>query len=111
MNLIGIAIGATGLLLLGTFIWMLVLQMRKKIRARARRAWHCQAQSTGKNRQQEERSRPKRKVEIYPRFCSRQKAERMNKKMQFIGTRKRSLDNTTGMFGIVRLSENSTMLF
>ena len=56
MNLIGIAIGATGLLLLGTFIWMLVLQMRKKRLEQERvERGIAKRKALEKNRQQEEK--------------------------------------------------------
>ena len=58
MNLIGIAIGATGLLLLGTFIWMLVLQMRKKRLEQERvERGIAKRKALEKNRQQEEKDR------------------------------------------------------
>ncbi|MYM59174.1 hypothetical protein GTG28_08055 [Vibrio sp. OCN044] len=109
MNLIGIAIGATGLLLLGTFIWMLVLQMRKKRLEQERvERGIAKRKALEKNRQQEEKDRVKKAEggDIPTILFLAKEAERMNQKdAVYWYTKAAQLDNTTGMFGIVRLSE------
>ena len=109
MNLIGIAIGATGLLLLGTFIWMLVLQMRKKRLEQERvERGIAKRKALEKNRQQEEKDRVQKAEggDIPTILFLAKEAERMNQKdAVYWYTKAAQLDNTTGMFGIVRLSE------
>ncbi|GLT19149.1 hypothetical protein GCM10007938_29310 [Vibrio zhanjiangensis] len=109
MNLIGIAIGATGLLLLGTFIWMLVLQMRKK-RLEEQRIERgiAKRKALEKNRQEEDKERVKKAEagDIPTILFLAKEAERMNQKEAVYWYNKAAqLDNTTGMFGIIRLSE------
>ncbi|MBU2896706.1 tetratricopeptide repeat protein [Vibrio hepatarius] len=109
MNLIGIAIGATGLLLLGSFIWMLVLQMRKK-RLEEQRIERSIAKRKAleNNRQQEEKDRVKKAEggDITTILFLAKEAERMNQKdAVYWYTKAAQLDNVNGMCGIVRLSE------
>ena len=78
MNVIGIAIGATGLLLLCMFMWMLALQLRKKRLEQERKEREiAYRKAMEKNRKQEHEDRiwhllqsgaPKENSRCYPRI-------------------------------------------
>ncbi|NOH71536.1 sel1 repeat family protein [Vibrio pectenicida] len=109
MNLIGIAIGATGLLLLGSFIWMLVLQMRKKRLEEQRLERNVAKRKALENNRKEEEKERVQKAEggdIPTILFLAKEAERMNQKdAVYWYTKAAQLDNVNGMYGIVRLSE------
>ncbi|WP_070969030.1 tetratricopeptide repeat protein [Vibrio sonorensis] len=108
MNLIGIAIGATGLLLLGTFVWMLVLSLRKKRLEQERRERDIAfRKALQKNRKQEREERvfKAENGHIPTILFLAKEAERSNPKEALYWYNKAAnLDNITGMYGIVRIS-------
>lgn len=108
MNIIGIAIGATGLLLLGMFMWMLALSLRKKRLEQERRERSvAQRKAIEKHRKQEQQERiAKAENGDLPTILYLAKeAERARlKEALHWYTKAAELDSVTGMYGVVRLS-------
>ncbi len=108
MNLIGIAIGATGLLLLCMFMWMLALSIRKKRLEQERREREiAYRKAIEKNRKQEREERITKAEEghIATILYLAKEAERSNiKEALYWYNKAANLDNITGMYGIVRIS-------
>lgn len=108
MNIIGIAIGATGLLLLGMFLWMLALSIRKKRLEQERREREiAQRKAMDKHRKQEQEERIMRAEggHIPTILYLAKEAERTRpKEAIYWYTKAAKLDNVTGMYGVVRIS-------
>lgn len=108
MNLIGIAIGATGLLLLCMFMWMLALSIRKKRLEQERREREiAYRKALEKNRKQEREERIMKAEDghIATILYLAKEAERSNiKEALYWYNKAANLDNLDGMYGIVRIS-------
>lgn len=108
MNIIGIAIGATGLLLLGMFMWMLALSIRKKRLEQERREREvAQRKAMDKHRKQEHEERIMRAEggHIPTILYLAKEAERTRtKEAIYWYTKAAKLDSVTGMYGVVRIS-------
>ena len=108
MNIIGIAIGITGLLLLCMFLWMLALSVRKKRLEQERKEREiAYRKALEKNRKQEREER------IYKAegghiptilFLAKEAERSKPKEALYWYTKAAKLDNVSGMYGIVRLS-------
>lgn len=108
MNIIGIAIGITGLLLLCMFLWMLALSVRKKRLEQERKEREiAYRKAMEKNRKQEREDR------IYKAegghiptilFLAKEAERTKPKEALYWYTKAAKLDNVTGMYGIIRLS-------
>ncbi|MGD8110975.1 tetratricopeptide repeat protein [Vibrio sp. TRT 21S02] len=109
MNLIGIAIGATGLLLLFMFGWMLVLSLRKKRleqERKQREIAYRKAIEKNRKQEQEERVHKAENGHIPTILFLAKEAERTNPREALYWYNKAAnLDNVTGMYGILRISE------
>ena len=107
MNLIGIAIGATGLLLLGLFMWMLVLSMRKQRleqERREREIAHRKAMEKHRKQEREERIMKAEDGHIPTILFLAKEAERKNvKEALYWYDKAAKLDNVTGMYGMASL--------
>ncbi|NVD08810.1 sel1 repeat family protein [Vibrio sp. JPW-9-11-11] len=108
MNIIGIAIGATGLLLLCMFMWMLALSLRKKRIDQERKEREIAfRKALEKNRQQEQEDRVQKAEQghIPTILYLAKEAERARlKEALYWYTKAAKLDSVTGMYGVVRLS-------
>lgn len=108
MNIIGIAIGATGLLLLGMFMWMLALSIRKKRLEQERKEREiAYRKAIEKNRKQEHEDRIMKAEggHIATILYLAKEAERTRpKEAIYWYTKAAKLDNVTGMYGVVRIS-------
>jgi TPR repeat protein len=108
MNIIGIAIGITGLLLLCMFLWMLALSMRKKRLEQERKEREiAYRKAIEKNRKQEREERIYKAEggHIPTILYLAKEAERTKpKEALYWYTKAAKLDNVTGMYGIVRIS-------
>ncbi|TMX45942.1 tetratricopeptide repeat protein [Vibrio sp. Hep-1b-8] len=108
MNIIGIAIGATGLLLLGMFMWMLALSIRKKRLEQERKEREiAYRKAIEKNRKQEHEERIMKAEggHIPTILYLAKEAERTRpKEAIYWYTKAAKLDNVTGMYGVVRIS-------
>lgn len=108
MNIIGIAIGATGLLLLGMFMWMLALSIRKKRLEQERKEREiAYRKAIEKNRKQEHEDRIMKAEggHIPTILYLAKEAERTRpKEAIYWYTKAAKLDNVTGMYGVVRIS-------
>ena len=105
----GIAIGATGLLLLGMFLWMFALSMRKKRLEKERKEREiAQRKALEKNRQreQDERVSKAESGHIPTILYLAKEAERAQpEEAVYWYTQAAKLDNVAGMYGVVRLSD------
>ncbi|WP_167489402.1 tetratricopeptide repeat protein [Vibrio ouci] len=108
MNIIGIAIGATGLLLLGMFMWMLALSLRKKRLEQERKQKAIafrKAVERNRRQEQEERVVKAEGGDIPTILYLAKEAERKNiKEAIYWYTKAAKLDSVTGMYGVVRIS-------
>lgn len=108
MNIIGIAIGITGLLLLCMFLWMLALSVRKKRLEQERKEREVAfRRALEKNRRQEQEDRLfKAESGHIPTilFLAKESERTKPKEALYWYTKAAKLDNVTGMYGIVRLS-------
>lgn len=108
MNLIGIAIGATGLLLLGLFVWMLALSIRSKRLQQERKEREIaqrKAMEKMRKRELEERVMKAEDGHVPTILFLAKEAERKNvKEALYWYDKAAKLDNLTGMYGIVRIS-------
>ena len=109
MNIMGIAIGATGLLLLCMFLWMLALSMRKKRLEQERKEREiAQRKALEKNRQREQDERISKAEggHIPTILYLAKEAERAQpEEAVYWYTQAAKLDNIAGMYGVVRLSD------
>lgn len=112
MNIIGIAIGITGLLLLSMFLWMFALSVRKKRVERERREREiAYRKAIEKNRKQEHQERMfKAENGDVPSilFLAKEAERKKPKEALYWYTKAAKLDNVTGMYGIVRISNKMT---
>ncbi|KLN66715.1 tetratricopeptide repeat protein [Vibrio sp. VPAP30] len=108
MNIMGIAIGATGLLLLCMFLWMLALSLRKKRLEQERKEREiAYRKAMEKNRKQEhdERIMKAEGGHIPTILYLAKEAERTRtQEAVYWYTKAARLDNVTGMYGVVRIS-------
>lgn len=108
MNIIGIAIGVTGLLLLGMFMWMLALSLRKKRLEQERRQKaiaYRKAVERNRRQEQEERVMKAEGGDIPTILYLAKEAERKNiKEAIYWYSKAAKLDSVTGMYGVVRIS-------
>ena len=108
MNIIGIAIGVTGLLLLGMFMWMLALSMRKKRLEKERREREIAYRKAVERSRRQEREERVMKAEgghIPTILYLAKLSERSNPKEALYWYNKAAnLDNINGMYGVVRIS-------
>ena len=108
MNIIGIAIGATGLLLLGMFMWMLALSIRKKRleqERKEREIAYRKAIEKARIQEQKERHFKAETGHVPSILYLAKEAERNNiKEALYWYDKAAHLDNVNGMYGIVRLS-------
>lgn len=108
MNIIGIAIGITGLMLLCMFLWMLALSVRKKRLEQERKEREiAYRRAMEKNRKQEHEERIfKAESGHIPTilFLAKEAERTKPKEALYWYTKAAKLDNVTGMYGIVRLS-------
>ncbi|WP_260260509.1 tetratricopeptide repeat protein [Vibrio intestinalis] len=109
MNMIGIAIGATGLLLLFLFVWMLALSIRKKRVEQERRQREIalrKAMERDRKMEEEQRVMKAEGGDITMILYLAKEAERTNLRQALYWYHKAAeLDNITGMYGIVRISD------
>lgn len=109
MNMMGIAIGATGLLLLLLFIWMLAISMRHKRiekERRQREIAYRKAMESNRKQEQEDRVKKAESGDITMLLYLAKEEERTNlRKALYWYHKAADLDNVTGMYGIVRISE------
>ena len=105
----GIAIGATGLLLLGMFLWMLALSMRKKRLEQERKEREiAQRKALEKNRQKEQSERiAKAESGHIPTilYLAKEAERAQPEEAVYWYTQAAKLDNIAGMYGVVRLSD------
>ncbi|MCG9596197.1 sel1 repeat family protein [Vibrio sp. Isolate25] len=108
MNVIGIAIGATGLLLLCLFMWMLALQLRKKRleqERKEREVAYRKAMEKNRKQEQEERVYKAENGHVPTILFLAKEAERSRPKEALYWYNKAArLDNVNGMYGVVRIS-------
>ncbi|KFI11754.1 sel1 repeat family protein [Vibrio coralliilyticus] len=108
MNVIGIAIGATGLLLLCMFMWMLALQLRKKRleqERKEREIAYRKAMEKNRKQEHEDRIHKAESGHIPTILFLAKEAERSRLKEALYWYNKAArLDNVTGMYGVVRIS-------
>ncbi|MFM2587269.1 tetratricopeptide repeat protein [Vibrio sp. TBV020] len=108
MNIIGIAIGVTGLLLLGMFMWMLALSVRKKRleqERKQREIAHRKAIERNRRQEHQERIAKAEGGDIPTILFMGKEAERKNpKEAIYWYTKAAKLDSVMGMYGIVRIS-------
>nr|WP_319556794.1 tetratricopeptide repeat protein [uncultured Vibrio sp.] len=109
MSSMGIAIAATGLSLVLIFVWMISLSMRKQrleIERKAREAVYRKAMQKAREQELKEREFKAETGHIPTILFLAKEAERNNIKQALYWYDKAAkLDNITGMYGIVRLSE------
>lgn len=109
MTMMGIAIGATGLLLLLLFVWMLAISMRQKRienERRQRANIYRKAMERNRKQEQEERVQKAESGDITMILYLAKEEERTNlRKATYWYRKAANLDNVTGMYGIVRISE------
>nr|WP_232061053.1 tetratricopeptide repeat protein [Vibrio taketomensis] len=105
----GIAIGATGLLLLLLFAWMLALSMRQKRLDRERRqrdSAYRKAIEHDRKQEQEDRLRRAEAGDITMILYLAKEEERTNLRKALYWYHKAAMqDNVIGMYGIIRISE------
>lgn len=111
MNIMGIAIGATGLLLLGMFMWMLALSLRRKRLEQERKEREiAYRKAMEKNRKQErdERIAKAEDGHIPTILYLAKEAERTRpQEAVYWYAKAAKLDNVTGMYGVVRISNKA----
>lgn len=109
MSTIGIAIGATGLALILVFIWMLSLSIRKKRleeERKQREIAYRKALEKNRQKEREERLMKAESGHIPTILYLAKEAERKNVKEALYWYNKAAeLNNVTGMYGIVRISQ------
>lgn len=109
MSSMGIAIGATGLSLILIFVWMISLSMRKKrieLEKKAREAAYRRAMQKAREQEIKEREFKAETGHIPTILFLAKEAERGNlRKAYYWYDKAAKLDNVTGMYGVVRLSE------
>ncbi|OLQ93271.1 hypothetical protein BIY22_01925 [Vibrio panuliri] len=109
MNMMGIAIGATGLILLLLFGWMLVISMRQRrqeIERRQREISYRKAMERNRKQEREERVRKAEAGDISMILYLAKEEERTNlRKAMFWYQKAAYLDSVTGMYGIIRISD------
>ncbi len=109
MNIMGIAIGATGLLLLCMFLWMLALSLRKKRLDQERKDREiAYRKAMEKNRKQEHDERIAKAegghiptILYLAKECERTRLQ----EAVYWYTKAANLDNITGMYGVLRISD------
>ncbi len=109
MNIMGIAIGATGLLLLCMFLWMLALSLRKKRLEQERKEREiAYRKAMEKNRKQEHEERIIKAegghiptILYLAKECERTRPQ----EAVYWYTKAANLDNVTGMYGVLRISD------
>ena len=105
----GIAISATGLLLLLLFAWMLALSLRQKRVERERKQreiTYRRALERDRKQEEEQRVRKAENGDLTMILYLAKEAERTNLRKALYWYHKAALqDNVTGMYGIVRISE------
>ncbi|KJY84495.1 hypothetical protein TW81_02910 [Vibrio galatheae] len=108
MNIMGIAIGATGLLLLCMFMWMLALSMRKKRLEQERKEREIafrKAMEKNRKQEQEERIVKAEEGHIPTILYLAKEAERTRpQEAVYWYSKAAKLDSVTGMYGVVRIS-------
>lgn len=108
MNIMGIAIGATGLLLLCMFMWMLALSLRKKRleqERKEREIAYRKAMEKNRKQEQEERVIQAEGGHVPTILYLAKEAERTRpQEAVYWYTKAARLDNVTGMYGVVRIS-------
>ncbi|WP_038219470.1 tetratricopeptide repeat protein [Vibrio sp. N418] len=109
MNMMGIAISATGLLLLLLFAWMLALSLRQKRVERERKQreiTYRRALERDRKQEEEQRVRKAENGDLTMILYLAKEAERTNLRKALYWYHKAALqENVTGMYGIVRISE------
>ena len=109
MSSMGIAIAATGLSLILIFVWMISLSMRKQRLEAERKAREAAYRKAIKKAREQERKEREFKAEtghIPTILFLAKEAERDNIRQALYWYNKAAkLDNVTGMYGVVRLSE------
>ncbi|PFG58574.1 TPR repeat protein [Vibrio sp. ES.051] len=109
MSSMGIAVVATGLSLVLIFVWMISLSMRKQrleAERKARKAAYRKAMQKAREQERKEREFKAETGHISTILFLAKEAERDNIKQALYWYDKAAkLDNVTGMYGIVRLSE------
>ncbi|OXE31991.1 hypothetical protein CA163_14995, partial [Vibrio parahaemolyticus] len=109
MSSMGIAIAATGLSLVLIFVWMISLSMRRQrleTERKAREAAYRKAMQKAREQERKEREFKAETGHIPTILFLAKEAERDNVRQALYWYDKAAkLDNVTGMYGIVRLSE------
>ena len=109
MSSMGIAIAATGLSLVLIFVWMISLSMRKQrleAERKAREAAYRKAMQKAREQERKEREFKAETGHIPTILFLAKEAEKDNIRQALYWYDKAAkLDNVTGMYGIVRLSE------
>ncbi|MDF2153058.1 tetratricopeptide repeat protein [Vibrio sp. CAU 1672] len=109
MSSMGIAIGATGLSLVLIFIWMISLSMRKQRLEQERKeraAAYRKAMQKAREQEQKDREFKAETGHIPTILFLAKEAERNNlNKARLWYEKAAKLDNITGMYGVVRISE------
>ncbi|EGR2488898.1 TPA: tetratricopeptide repeat protein [Vibrio cholerae] len=109
MNIIGIAIGATGLTLILIFVWMIVLSVRRKRLEEERRAREeAYRKALERNREQERKERLfKAESGHIPTilFLAKEAERNSLKEALFWYEKAAHLDNIPAMYGIVRVCQ------
>ncbi|ROV58117.1 sel1 repeat family protein [Vibrio ponticus] len=109
MSMMGIAIGATGLLLLLLFLWMFALSVRQKRveeERKQRESAYRKAMARDRQRELEERIRKAEHGDITMILYLAKEEERTNlRKALYWYLKAAHLDNITGMYGIIRISD------
>lgn len=109
MNMMGIAIGATGLLLLLLFAWMLAISVRQKrieTERRQREVAYRKALERDRKQEREDRRRKAEAGDINMILYLAKEEERTNlRKALYWYLKAAQLDNVTGMYGVIRISD------
>lgn len=105
----GIAIGATGLLLLLLFVWMLAIsvrQQRAESERKQRESAYRKAIARDRKRDQEERLRKAENGDLAMILYFAKEEERVNlRKALYWYMKAAQLDNITGMYGVIRICD------
>ncbi|MGF1718665.1 sel1 repeat family protein [Vibrio kyushuensis] len=109
MSIIGIAIGATGLSLILAFLWMLSLSLRRKRldeERKQREVAYRKALEKSRQLERQERLGKAENGHIPTILFLAKEAERTNvKEALYWYDKAAELDNVTGMYGVVRISQ------
>ncbi|MGC9403334.1 tetratricopeptide repeat protein [Vibrio genomosp. F10] len=109
MNIIGIAIGATGLSLIIAFLWMLSLSLRKKRleeEKKQREAAYRKALEKSRQMERQERLNKAENGHIPTILYLAKEGERKSiKEALYWYSKAAELDNITGMYGVIRISQ------